>query len=139
MAKKTDESAGPPPRVESVYLQLPVALTQKELVTAAQTLTDALSRLDEIEEERKECLAGYKSQMAELTATAADLRTKVATGRADATVECERTYDYARGVVTTRRLDTGERVAERAMSTDEKQPEFFPDADTPSEPRKPEA
>jgi hypothetical protein len=103
---------------------LPVKLTDTELLSVGRDQAAALSRRGKFEAE----LNTYKSQV-KADMGREDEMIKKCTGMIESglewrDVECVEQHDYTRNVVSILRLDTGEVVRERVMSEGERQMEI---------------
>lgn len=101
-----------------------VRLDDGELIEKAQEQSRTLQLIEELENDLKtkvqHAKAGIQEREADVKRLAVEIRDR-ATYRP---VDCERVFDYRRGLVIETRLDTGEQISERHMTYAEKQREL---------------
>lgn len=128
MARKKDEQS-PEPKDDGIerkkYTDIQrVRLDDGELIEKAQEQSRTLQLIEELENDLKtkvqHAKAGIQEREADVKRLAVEIRDR-ATYRP---VDCERVFDYRRGIVTEARLDTGEQISERPMTYAEKQREL---------------
>lgn len=128
MAAKKDKHS-PEPKDEGIerkkYTDIQrVRLTDEELIERAQEQSRTLQLIEELENDLKtkvqHAKAGIQEREADVKRLAVEIRDR-ATYRP---VDCERIFDYRRGLVIEVRLDTGEQISERPMTYAEKQREL---------------
>jgi|GEM_PF-2672113 len=128
MAAKKDKQS-PEPKDEGIerkkYTDIQrVRLDDDELIEKAQEQSRTLQLIEELENDLKtkvqHAKAGIQEREADVKRLAIEIRDR-ATYRP---VDCERIFDYRRGIVTEVRLDTGEQISERPMTYAEKQREL---------------
>ena len=100
---------------------LKVALTQKEILEAGETMADSQRELSQAEGELTSIKAQFKSRI-----EAADVKIKLNANLIRdkfefRPVKCERVLDFKKEVVSEIRLDSGETVHSRPMKESEKQ------------------
>jgi hypothetical protein len=106
------------------HRSLPCKFTDEEKRDFARELAQAIGDREGSESEKKRVDAQLKADIERHTETAADRARKLRVGHEYRDVECEDQFDYNDLIVRTIRLDTGERVGERVMTTDERQTGF---------------
>jgi hypothetical protein len=111
--------------------KLTVALTATEIAEHAQRAAHLLQDHDARAEEFKEQARENKLTLDRLTSEMRDHARAVREGREFRDVACERVYNWTVGSVQDVRLDTGEVIAERAMTEAERQKslDFLPPGD----------
>lgn len=103
---------------------LPVRLTQDELNQRAKRLTEAVQEIDENDAWKKACMREHKDKDETLQGEVRRLSRIVNSGEEYRQVECEEVPNWKKGTMETYRMDTGECVDFRPMSTAEKQAQF---------------
>lgn len=103
---------------------LKYVFTDTDLIELARGMSRALSEQHQAEDELKAVSTQIKSKIALHQAEANAASTKISTGHEFRNVECEITKNYTAGLVTTRRLDSGEIVDTRLMTPEERQVEL---------------
>ncbi len=106
-------------------LQLPVKLTEDELLAKASELASARANWEALKEESKESAAGYRERIADLDDDISKLSTEVRTKEELRDVEIDERPDFARNVIETFRVDTFKLVSTRVMTADERQVRMF--------------
>lgn len=102
-------------------IDLPCHLGEPDKLSMGKRLADVLREQDRLSLERKAAMDGFKQRASLLAEEAHQLSGAVSKGYVVRPIECEEMRDYASGRVSTVRLDTGEVLNERAMTTDERQ------------------
>lgn len=122
---------GPPDKSECYSTELKCELSAAEVAQRADRAATVLAARDEKVAEAK---AAAKHAKGVVETLESELRTLSGEVRSRATfrrVECERRYNYRRGLVTVTRLDTRSVVEERKMTEVERQMHLpFPDPET---------
>lgn len=120
-SKKEEKVTEPKIEKKEYTCNLKVMLTQEELVGMGEAMAEASREKAEAESELtsvKKQIQG-KIEMAQLAMNrAADLIRDKFQFRP---VDCERVFDYTKGVVTEVRLDTNAEISKRSMTEEEKQ------------------
>jgi hypothetical protein len=132
-SKKNDEQ---PERVKRVTFQrqLSCALSRDQLLNKGSEQAAMLSQRDGIEAALKAAQKAGKAQIDEVEAAMRRVAGEIRDRAELRLVGCVRAHDWERGTVTEYRDDTGEEIASRRMSDDEKQREMdFGDGDVDSE------
>lgn len=118
-ASTTEEpDAAPPRRFKEM---LPVTLTDEELATIAKRAAAARSQVSEHEAGKKAAMEEWKEAISEAENERDSLLDAIAKGTEQRMVECVESKEFRTGVITVFRVDTGEKVRERAMSWSERQ------------------
>lgn len=125
--KKTDSKSDS--KTERYTQSLRVQLTPEEVADRADRAAQKLNERDEKEADMKAATKHAKGVIEEIEAQMRQLSTEVRTRSTYRMVDCERVYDYGRGVVEERRLDTFEVLSSRAMTEAERQRELFQDGE----------
>jgi hypothetical protein len=120
-----------------LQLQLPVSLSQAELLERHRALTKCLDEWDKIEANWTLAKAAAKAAKEPVKQRMDELRMQIREKAENRLVECEQRMDYKRNAVEVTRLDTGEVVVDRAMEDAERQGELSvelpPAPDVPKE------
>lgn len=111
-------------RVTKINQHLTCKLTTDELLTKGQQIATAARDRSKLEDEKASNAKLFKEKIDGLTGDIREIANVLNSGEETRLVECERIFDYSANTVTTIRLDTFERVSERAMSSDERQLEM---------------
>ena len=101
-----------------------VRLDDDELIEKAQEQSRTLQLIDELENDLKTKVQHAKAGIQEREADVKRLSIEIRDRATYRPVDCERIFDYRRGIVTEVRLDTGEQISERPMTYAEKQREL---------------
>lgn len=101
-----------------------VRLTDEELIERAQEQSRTLQTIEEMENDLKTKAQHAKAAIAEREADVKRLSVEIRDRATYRPVDCERIFDYRRGLVIEVRLDTGEQISERPMTYAEKQREL---------------
>ena len=100
---------------------LPVALTDEQKIEAGESLTNALMRLRELEEEKNFEMSLFKRQIKACNVDIQRLTEMLHNGSEDREVQCEVVYNMpVMGMKTIMRLDTNEPFDEKDMSAADK-------------------
>lgn len=100
---------------------LPCQLTEQERLLKSEELVKRLEEKDGLEDRKKSSADDFKSLITAKECEARRLRREVSTGIEHREVECQEVFRFARNLVETVRLDTGEVVSSRAMRPEERQ------------------
>jgi hypothetical protein len=122
-AKKseTETADAPKEKREKFERHLRVILSREQVEELSDRAAHLMEEHDSKEENQK---AAQKQMKAEIEAIEAKIRETLGYVRDKAKyqdVQCERVFDYARGMVIEKRLDTEETLGERQMTADERQ------------------
>lgn len=122
-AKRNEKPNGDAPKEkrEKFERHLRVILTREQVEELSDRAAHLMEEHDSKEENQK---AAQKQMKAEIEAIEAKIRETLGYVRDKAKyqdVGCERVFDYARGLVIEKRLDTDEVLGERAMTAEERQ------------------
>jgi len=102
-------------------LMLPVALTDEQKIEAGESLTNALMRLRELEEEKNFEMSLFKRQIKACNVDIQRLTEMLHNGSEEREVQCEVVYHMpVMGMKTIMRLDTNEPFDEKDMSAADK-------------------
>lgn len=122
-------------------LSLACPLTERELLERGARLADLHHDLADLENAKKDTAAAFKARIETIESEAQGLARQIR-GRAEyRDVEVKREKDFARNVEEVIRLDSGEVVATRALTPQERQEEMFrtnPDVPAPQPAAHPE-
>lgn len=119
-----------PMKIEPYSTNLKVALTAAEIADRADRAAQLLADRDAKEADVKAAQKHGKAMIEELDAEIRRLSSEVRNQSDYRSVDCERRYNYATSTVQDVRLDTGEVIAERGMSPNERQMELPFDRET---------
>lgn len=108
----------------TVVRTLPCVLTEEELLKKGQELAEAVEDIQTEERRQGDIKASMKARLTALGARRDEISIAVRRKEEDRDVEVDIFHDYARGIVEDIRRDTGERIAFRPMSEDERQREL---------------
>lgn len=114
---------------------LRVQLTPEEKAKRAERVTEIISLRDRLDEQAKAAAKEARGTIAKLDAELRSVASELRTGATYRDVPCQRQFHYSSFVVREIRLDTGETIAERAMTESERQLDFFdeePETETDS-------
>lgn len=112
---------------------LTVELTDEEWRAASASLGAAHQDLRAHEEHEEVVKKDLKAQRGEIEGRIGRLARLVHTRAETRSVECEVFADHDRGMAVTVRTDTGEEIARRPLTHDERQLPLVPDTDAPRE------
>lgn len=118
---KPEAPAPAPAEHKRFQRQLKVKVPDSRVLVLSRELAQCLTRIDEIETERDEVVAGYKDQLKAQKERVAEIREQVRTGTVEEPVECEEIKDYGGKSAKIVRLDTLEVVEVRALTEGELQ------------------
>jgi hypothetical protein len=107
---------------------LPVKLTEQEILNKADMLAKSLRERDSLDEKRKSQAKTAKDEIDRADLEISKLARTVESGFEDRPIECRWERDDARSAMNLIRLDTGELVSSRSMTSaelDEKQIELL--------------
>lgn len=113
--------------------QLKCKLTNEELLTAGEALSNSLAEIAALEDEMKSLQQSFKARITEKTAQAEQLRLKIQNKHEYRKVDCEEVFDLNAGTVVLIRLDSGDEEESRKMTYEEKQGKLFEDTDESAE------
>lgn len=104
-----------------IFQRLPCALSEAEKALRADELAREVKRHGEIELAKKAAAEAHAKELKESDRRIGELAEQVRTGVEPREVECQEVVRFARNLVETIRLDTGEVVSSRAMRPEERQ------------------
>lgn len=110
--------------MNTVKKNLLYQFTESELKKIGQEMAFTVGELEDLEQEKKDAMAGFKDRMEALSTRIKDAAHKINTGQEQRLIDCEVRKDFARNVVETFRLDTYGLVEERALTLEERQQEL---------------
>lgn len=122
--KKQDEEQKPNVRTERFQRQLLCDLSREEVEERA---TEAARLIDQLDQQEADMKAAQKAAKARIEESETQLRRVSGEVRDRATIrltDCQRVFDWDKGEVREIRSDTGEVMATRPMSDEEKQKGF---------------
>lgn len=101
--------------IHKLTRQLPVELTDAELLDYGATIANAEESLSQLEEEEKAYKAQVKAKRESLTADVSRLAAAVRAKSEHREVQCEELRDWGNGRVLVVRMDTGQTIEDRTM------------------------
>jgi vacuolar-type H+-ATPase subunit I/STV1 len=104
-----------------VTMDLPVKLTDEELLKYTKELVDLLAERRATESEKKATMSKYKEQLDSMDVDISEVASKLRSGEEKRPVECWEEPNFAEKVVEVFRRDTGERVHARSMTDEDHQ------------------
>jgi hypothetical protein len=113
------------------YRTLSVELGDEELKQKSDVLATRIEELDEVEQQRKSAMDGFKDHIKEIQGDISSLARQLRTRRENRVTPCMWERDDARMSMLLIRQDTGEIVETRPMRDDERQPSLFAEAPPP--------
>lgn len=121
---KSESTNGTPPKIERYVTSLKVQLTASQLADRSDRAAQAMADRDAKEEDMKAAQKHAKSIIEELDSRIRTLLGEVRSRSTYESVDCEKRYLYADGIVQDVRLDTGEVIQSRPLTNRELQPEL---------------
>ena len=109
---------------EELSKELPVVLTDSELLDYSRELARNQCEKTEKEDKKKEVVAEYTAELKKFEADIAVLSRKITTGTEQRDVDCAWEYDWLEGSKKLIRLDTEEVVREATIQGGERQQHF---------------
>jgi hypothetical protein len=106
-------------------IYLPCELDNDEVVEAAKSMAEQLSKVDQLDDQLASAKKQISSDIDACNAQIAKLRDMVRTGIEYRHVDCTISYDWPRGKKTITREDTGEVEREETISESERQQHMF--------------
>ncbi len=100
-------------------------LTEPEIKESGAQLARTYSEITDLEDQKKSLVSDFKAKIDGATASASILARKIQNGYEFRNIECEEWWDYECKVLEVMRLDTGEVIKSRPMTTDELQKKLF--------------
>jgi hypothetical protein len=110
--------------------KLPCQLTGDEEIQKSQEIARAIEDLSKRRDQKKAAASMYRSQMDEVEAKLAELSHEIATHTTERAVDCMVKPDWRSGKVDLIRVDTGEVVESKVMTSAERQKNFAEDDST---------
>ncbi len=108
----------------TIKKNLPVILTNTELLGISKELAKANQDKAHVESEKKEVNAGFAAKQKMCDAHIESLSLKISTEREYRDVECEMIFDHENRTKTTYRKDTGEQVECEKLTSEDMQEEL---------------
>ena len=108
-------------KIELTTQNLPVTLTQKELIGAAKELARSANELRDTEIREMEVTTQYAAELKKLKAIIDTLSIKISNGYEYRDIECVWTSDFTNDSKTLTRNDTGEIVTMRELTQEDRQ------------------
>ena len=96
-------------------------LNEQEQLEASSDLARVLDEIENVENEKKAAMEHFKYQTSELEARRGKLKRMVRDKYVLKDIDCEQSWDYDHGTVTTIRKDLGDVVDTREMTQAERQ------------------
>lgn len=107
--------------MEHVDRLLPVPLTDRERLEIGESIADAQMKAEQAEKDKKAADEGYKGVIEGAYADVSSLTKQLRRGKKDVMVQCQIRKDYRLGHLRTIRMDSGEVLEDRPMTTAERQ------------------
>jgi hypothetical protein len=130
---KTNGRTGPKPKLRTgFHHNLPVKLTEDQLVARRQELLERLNEVDKLEDELKAHNKRTKDIIAGVRADVRRLRNVLEDGSELQQVECREVANWDQGIIETFRCDTDELVTElghREITPEERQNDIEDDGE----------
>jgi hypothetical protein len=106
---------------ETFKESLPCQLTSQEKLIKGEELVKRLEEKEELEDRKKTAADDFKSAIGVKEFDVKKLARQIGTGIEHREIECRELFHFARNLVETIRLDTGEVIRSRAMRPEERQ------------------
>lgn len=106
--------------------QLLCALGEDELRQRGADAARLVSQIDQLDEQRRLAASDYRDRIKELRGKLRELSQAVRERQEERAVPCETEPNYAAGLMVTVRLDTGEIIRSRPLTSSERQGHLFP-------------
>ena len=116
----------------TIYIDLPCALTDEELSQISDGLASTLRKYQDLREEKRETVKAYNKRIDDAEREFMRLAAMVNSRREDRPVRVREVFEYNTSTVMRIRTDTGEVVAKRAMKIEERQLELVKKLDEPT-------
>lgn len=110
-------------RTEDFTQNMKCILTDEEVKAASQKMAQIIQESNQLEKDKKSCMAGFKAKLDAANALLVDCSNKVRDGYEYRDVSCKREYDFGDATIRLTRLDTKEVFEERSMEQPEKDKE----------------
>lgn len=108
---------------------LPCKLTDEERLSRADDLANAVQVVDQVKQEKKSLMRQVDSRLNAAESKREELADVVASGREYREVIVHQVFDYNEGKVTEMRVDTGEVIASRDLTDEERQASLLEEND----------
>ena len=115
---------------ETFKESLPCLLTSQEKLVKGEELVKRLEEKEDLEDKKKKSADDFKGAISIKEFDVKRLARQIGTGIEHREIECRELFHFARNLVETIRMDTGEVIRSRAMRVEERQ-EGFQYADEP--------
>ena len=110
------------PRYENEFIKY--VFTESELKEIASEMAQKIVNLQQAEDDKKAIMSDYKSQIDGIQAGINSAATKMTSGYEMRSMKCQVVPDYPRKIWQYIRVDTGEMVKEKGMTSSDLQMEF---------------
>lgn len=111
-------------RTEKGFRFLRYYFSEEEKKEIADKMATAHNAVNRLEMEKKDAVAQFTSQISSAKKEVSECAQSLSKGYEMRNIECEILNDFAKNKVIVKRLDTGETVDERAMTSAERQLEM---------------
>lgn len=119
---------------KNVVSHLKVLLTNEQKRQLSEDIAQAVEEMAEGQNELKFVSTEIKARIQSSESKIRELANKIRAGYEIRPVDCVQTMDYSNGTVIVQRLDSMEKVSERAMTVEERQPRLpIPETKTEEE------
>lgn len=108
---------------------LPCKLTDDERLARADDLANAVQVVEQVRQEKKSLVRQVDARLNAAESKREELADVVASGREYREVIVHQVFDYDKGVVTETRIDTGEVIASRDLTDEERQASLLEEDD----------
>lgn len=118
------KTAGKKPDKKKIVHLLPCQLTPEEKAKKQKRLLELLDEVDSVLALGKLEAKLAKDKAAGMEVEALELRSVLKAGSEERDVQCEEVFDWTKGLVTTHRIDTGDKVVslgQRKITAEERQ------------------
>lgn len=102
------------------------ALDDDELRQRGADAARIVSQLDQLDEQRRLAASDFRDRMKELRSKLREISAAVRERQEERMVACETEPNYAAGLMVTVRLDSGEVIRSRPLTSEERQGHLFP-------------
>lgn len=103
---------------------LPVRLTEPEIKTKGERLSELVIEAVDVEDEKKAVNKVHADKLKEIGKEMRGLAREVRSGEEEREVDCEERPDHGRNIIEVMRMDTGEIVVHRPMDDGDRQREL---------------
>jgi len=109
----------------AVMEHLKCVLTETEIKTAGAQLARSYSEITDLEDQKKSVVSDFKAKIDGATAQASILARKIQNGYEFRDIDCEEVWNWDEKLVYLVRLDSGEEIRSRVMTSGELQQGLF--------------